>query len=111
MTDQSPIHWSKSHSPILRIARLAMVGTAGQRERDEYSAVPLWSKYIALSTKVREGVPIPLPFLAIVTECLIWGLGCCTKDADLKTEQFFSYFTALASDRRRPRDLQPIVSS
>jgi len=66
-----------------------MVGTAGQRERDEYSAVPLWSKYIALSTKVGEGVPIPLPFFAFVTECLIWGLGCCSKNADLKTEQFF----------------------
>jgi len=88
-----------------------MVGTAEQHERDEYSAVPLWSKYIAPSTKVWKGAPIPLPLLAFVTECLIWGLSCCTENADLKTEQVLSLFTALASDRRRTRDLQSIVGS
>jgi hypothetical protein len=75
-----------------------MARAAGQVERDEYSSVPLGNKYVALSTEVGKGVPIPLPFLALVTECLIWGFRCCTKDADLKMEKFFSRFTAHASD-------------
>ena len=111
MTDQLPVPRSKNHSPILRIVGLAVVGMAGQGKSDGYSAVLLFWEYIAPSTKVGKRVPIPLSFFAFMTECIIWSLSCCTKDTDLKTEQFLSRFTALAPDRRRFRDLQPIVGS
>ena len=75
-----------------------MVGIAGQEESDEYSAVLSWNEYIALSTKVGKGAPVPLPISAFVTQRLISGLSCYTKDADLKTEQFLSLLIALASD-------------
>ena len=88
-----------------------MVGTAGQEKSDEYSAVLLWNEYIARSTKVGKGAHTPFAIFALVTECLIWGLSCCTKNADLKTEQFLSLLIALASDRRRTWDLQPIIGS
>ena len=67
MTDQLPVPRSKNHSPILRIVGLAVVGMAGQSKSDGYSAVLFWNEYIALSTKVRKGVPIPLPFFALMT--------------------------------------------
>ena len=91
-----------------------MLGVAGQEESDEDSAVLLWNEYIARSTKLEKGShspQTPLSIFAQVTQCLIWDLSCCTKDADLKTEQFLSLLTALASDRRRVWDLQPIIGS
>ena len=81
-----------------------MFGMAGQEERNGYCAILSWNEYVALCTEVGKGALIPLPFFAIITMCLIWCLSCCTKDADLKTEQFHSLFTALASDPTRPRD-------
>ena len=86
-----------------------MFGMAGQEESNGYSAVLLWNEYVALRTEVGKGALIPLPFLAFVTECLIWGLSFSTKDANLEMEQFLFLFTAPALDRTRPRDLQPIV--
>ncbi len=88
-----------------------MLRAAGQDESDEYSAVLLWSEYVALGTIIRKGVLIPRPIFAIVAQCIIWGLSCCTEDADLKEEKFLSFFTALSIDRRRARDLQSIVGS
>jgi len=84
-------------------------GITGQGESDDYFAILLWNEYIALSMKVGKGVPIPVLIFALVTQCPIWGLGCCTKNADLKMEQFLSRFTAALSDRRRTRNLQSIV--
>ena len=48
-----------------------MLGTAGQGESNEKSAILLWNDYIALSTKVGKGVLIPIPIFAFVTECFI----------------------------------------
>ena len=88
-----------------------MFGTASQDESDEKSAVLLWNDYITLSTKVGKGVLISIPIFAFVAQCLIWGLSCCTKDANMKVEQFLSRFTLLFINRRCPRDLQSIVGS
>ena len=89
-----------------------MFGIAGQRERNEHSGVPptlFRDKYIAPSTKVGKGVPIPFPRFALVTQCLVCSFSCCTEDTYLKMEQFLSRFIALVSDRRRIRDPQPVV--
>jgi len=91
-----------------------MVGTAVQGERDGHYAAPSIlsrDKYIAPSTKVGKSSPVPLTIFALVTQCIIGGLGCRPKDANVEVEKLLSSFAARVLDRRRTWDLQPIVST
>ena len=104
MTHQPSTHWAnwaKNHSPILRIAWLAMLRTAGQGESDGYFAAPsfLWrNNYIATSAKVGKSALISVPIFAFVTQGIVESFCCRPKDTDLKVEELLSRFTARVFD-------------
>ena len=77
--------------------RFAVFGIAAQGESNEYCALLLW-KNIAPGMKIDKDAPNTRPAFALVTQCIVWGLSCYTKDEDLKMEQFLSRFTTVVFD-------------
>jgi hypothetical protein len=91
---------------------MTRLGSLGGWDHSTYRRIsPAWClvRLEGLGILLLKRESISLPIFASVTRCLVWDPSPRTKDADLKMDRSLSLFTAVVSDRRRARGLQPIV--